>query len=140
VKVYAESAASENRADTTDDQVFISMRHANGCVSSVSYQSGGDRAFPGERVEVFGGGKVGTIDHWGAIELWSGGRRRTASGGRDKGHSSEFKAFLDVLQHGGSWPIDWDDIRATTLASFAAVRSLRDGEPVWTGELLEGAL
>jgi len=140
VKVYAESAASESRADTTDDQVFISMRHANGCVSSVSYQSGGDRAFPGERVEVFGGGKVGTIDHWGAIELWSGGRQRTANGGRDKGHSSEFKAFLDVLQHGGSWPIAWDDIRATTLASFAAVRSLRDGEPVWTGELLEGAL
>jgi predicted dehydrogenase/threonine dehydrogenase-like Zn-dependent dehydrogenase len=140
VKIYAESAASSHRAEATDDQVFISMRHANGSVSNVSYQSGGDRAFPGERLEVFGGGKVGTIDQWGTVELWSGGRRRTANGGRDKGHTAEFKAFLDVLRHGGPWPIAWEDIRATTLASFAAVRSLRDGEPVWSDELLRGVL
>jgi len=138
VKIYAESAAASSRAETTDDQVFISMRHANGSVANVSYQSGGDRAFPGERLEVFGGGKVGTIDHWGAIELWSDGKRRTANGGRDKGHSAEFKAFLDVLRQGGPWPIAWNDIRSTTLASFAAVRSLRDGEPVWSDELLGG--
>jgi predicted dehydrogenase/NADPH:quinone reductase-like Zn-dependent oxidoreductase len=140
VKIYAESAASSSRAETTDDQVFISMRHANGSVSSVSYQSGGDRAFPGERLEVFGGGKVGTIDHWGSIELWSGGRRRTANGNRDKGHSAEFRAFLDVVRNGGSWPIAWDDIRATTVASLAAVCSLREGGPVWSEELMRGAL
>jgi predicted dehydrogenase len=138
VKIFAESAASFSRADTTDDQVFISMRHANGSVSNVSYQSGGDKAFPGERLEAFGGGKVGTIDHWGAIELWSGGRRRTANGNRDKGHAAELKAFLDVVRTGGSWPIAWDDIRATTVASLAAVCSLRDGGPVWSDELLQG--
>jgi predicted dehydrogenase len=109
-------------------------------VSSVSYQSAGDRAFPGERIEVFGGGKVGTIDHWGTIELWSDGRRRTANGGRDKGHEAEFKGFLEAVRHGGSWPIAWEHIRATTLASFAAVQSLRDGEPVWTEQLMPGAV
>jgi len=139
VKIYAESAASSSRADTTDDQVFISMRHANGSVSNVSYQSGGDKAFPAERLEVFGGGKVATIDHWGSIELWWGGRRRTANGNRDKGHSAEFRAYLDVIRNGGAWPIAWDDIRATTMASLAAVRSLREGGPVWSEELLQGA-
>jgi predicted dehydrogenase len=140
VKVYAESAATSRRADTTDDQVFISMRHANGCASTVSYQSGGDRDFPAERIEVFGGGKVATIDHWGAIELWSGGRKRTADGGRDKGHAAEFKAFIDTVRRGGAWPIAWDDLRATTLASFAAVDSLRHGGPVWIDELMPGAV
>jgi predicted dehydrogenase len=139
VKIYAESAASSSRAETTDDQVFISMRHANGSVANVSYQSGGDKAFPGERLEVFGGGKVATIDHWGTIELWSDGRRRTANGNHDKGHSAEFKAFLDVVRDGGGWPIPWEEIRATTVASLAAVRSLREGEPVWSDELLRGA-
>lgn len=48
--------------ETTDDQVFITIRHANGGVSNVWYQAGGDRAGPVERIEVFGGGRTAVID------------------------------------------------------------------------------
>ena len=130
VKVHAESVGKVGGVQTTDDRVFITMRHENGSISSVSYQAGGDKAFPAERIEVFGGGRVGTVDQWGEIELWSGGRRRTANGGRDKGHRAELREFVRAVREGGTWPIPWEEIRWTTWASLAAVQSLRTGEPV----------
>jgi predicted dehydrogenase/threonine dehydrogenase-like Zn-dependent dehydrogenase len=130
VKVYAESVSPLVSGRTSDDCVFISIRHANGSVSSVSYQAGGDKAFPGERIEVFGGGLAGTIEQWDEIGLWSHGRRQKVSGGKDKGHRAELAAFLSAVRGGGSWPIPWEDIRGTTWASLAAVQSLRHGAPV----------
>jgi len=135
VKVYAESVAKSGDAQTTDDRVFITMRHANGSTSSVWYQAGGDKAFPPERIEVIGGGRVATVDHWEAIELWSGGRLERADGGRDKGHRTELDVFLRAVREGGSWPIPWEELRGTTWAALAAMQSLRHGEPVWSEPL-----
>ena len=57
VKVYAESAGMTGSLQTSDDRVFVTMRHANGSISSVSYQAGGDTAFPAERIEVIASGR-----------------------------------------------------------------------------------
>lgn len=130
VKVFAESVAKEGGLQTTDDRVFITMRHENGSISSVSYQAGGDKAFPAERIEVFGGGRVGSVDQWGEVELWHGGRRQARNGGRDKGHRAEFRELVRAVREGGAWPIPWEEIRGATWASLAAVQSLRTGEPV----------
>ena len=46
VKVYAESVGMTGALETSDDRVAITMRHANGSVSVVSYQAGGDSGFP----------------------------------------------------------------------------------------------
>jgi predicted dehydrogenase len=135
VKVYAESVAQFGDAQSTDDRVFITMRHANGSTSNVSYQAGGDKSFPAERIEVFGGGRVATVEHWGPISLWSGGRQEKADGGRDKGHNAEFAEFLRAVREGGPWPAPWADLRGTTWAALAAVQSLRHGEPVWADPL-----
>jgi len=130
VKVHAESVANVGGVQTTDDRVFITMRHENGSISSVSYQAGGDKAFPAERIEMFGGGRVGTVEQWGDIELWQGGRRKTRNGARDRGHRAEFKELVRAVREGGAWPIPWEEIRGATWASLAAVQSLRTGEPV----------
>ena len=66
--------------ETTDDRVFITVRHANGSVSSVSYQAGGDKGFPAERIEVLGGGRSAVVDAWSDGQLWSGGEVREVLG------------------------------------------------------------
>ena len=129
IRVSAESVAQVGGLQTTDDCVFITIRHANGSISSVSYQAGGDRAAPAERIEVFGGGRTATVESWDRVELWQGGRQRKASGGKDKGHRAEFAAFLDACRSGGEWPIPWTELYAVTWASLMAVRSLREGRP-----------
>ncbi|RJR31828.1 MAG: alcohol dehydrogenase [Desulfobacteraceae bacterium] len=130
VKVYAESVADNGGTGTTDDRAFITIRHENGSISSVSYQAGGDKAIPAERIEVFGGGRVGMVENWDRIELWQNGRKRSICGGKDKGHRAEFKAFLSAVRNAGEWPVPWHEIRGTTWASLAAVQSLRHGYPV----------
>jgi predicted dehydrogenase len=130
IKVFAESVSKPNSAETTDDSVFITMRHKNGSISNISYQSGGNRAFPSERIEVFGGQKVAVIRAWDQIQLWSGNSVKTLRGHKDKGHQAEFKEFLKVCREGGAWPIPWDQLYASTWASLMAVSSLRGGMPV----------
>jgi predicted dehydrogenase/threonine dehydrogenase-like Zn-dependent dehydrogenase len=122
VKVYAESV-------NADDRVFITIRHQNGSVSSVSYQAGGDQAFPMERIEVIGSGRSAIVDAWQDGQLWSGGRCEKFSGQKDRGHDKEFAAFINACRS-GNWPIPWEDLCGVTAASLGAVQSLREGAPV----------
>jgi predicted dehydrogenase len=115
---------------TTDDRVFITVRHANGSVASISYQAGGDRSGPTERIEVFGGGRTAVMEGWDEIALWSPEGSRRQRGGRDKGHAAELDAFVRACRAGGPPPISWEHLLGTTWASLAAVQSLRDGLPV----------
>lgn len=133
LKIYAESVAKVNGIETTDDRVSITMRHGDGSLSNIFYQAGGDRAAPPERIEVYGGGRTGIIDAWSDIELWHGNRVVRARGGKNKGHEAELQAFIDTCQRGGAWPIEWAQLYGTAWASFAAVRSLREGLPVELG-------
>jgi predicted dehydrogenase len=130
IRVFAESVSKPNTKETTDDSVFITLRHEDGSISNISYQAGGDRAFPPERIEVFGDQKVAVINAWDEIQLWSNNHRKTFSGSKDKGHKGEFAVFLKACREGGAWPIPWDNLYASTWASLMAVRSLREGRPI----------
>jgi predicted dehydrogenase/threonine dehydrogenase-like Zn-dependent dehydrogenase len=135
-RVFAESIGGMNAPQITDDQCFITLRHANGSVSNVAYLAGGDKAFPKERVEVFGGGKVAVIDDFRLAEVWSGGKRkRLWKGGQDKGHLAELQAFISAILKGGAAPISWTDLRSATLASILAMQSLRTGQVVEAGKI-----
>jgi predicted dehydrogenase len=130
VKVYAESVSKSGGIETTDDRVFITMRHKDGSISNVSYQAGGDRAAPVERIEVFGGSRTGVIESWDNVELWSGNKLERGRVKNDKGHKGELKAFIKACRDGGDWPIVWKDLYGTAWASLASVQSLRSGLPV----------
>jgi predicted dehydrogenase/threonine dehydrogenase-like Zn-dependent dehydrogenase len=130
VRVFAESIASPHAAVITDDQCFITLRHANGSISNVAYLAGGDKAFPKERIEVIGDGRVAVIDDFRTLTTCRGGRTtRRRLRGQDKGHRAEIAAFAEALAAGSPPPIAWDDLRAVTRASILAVRSLREGMP-----------
>jgi predicted dehydrogenase/threonine dehydrogenase-like Zn-dependent dehydrogenase len=130
VRVFAESVGGPAAPKVTDDQAFITLRHANGSISSIAYLAGGDKSFPKERVEVIGGGRVAVIDDFKSVTLVSGGRSKTQKGwSQDKGHRAEIDAFAAAVKSGGPAPIPWADLRAVSLAAILAVRSLREGFP-----------
>lgn len=129
VRVFADSIGGPSAPPVTDDQCFITLRHANGSISSIGYLAGGDRAFPKERIEVFGGGRVGVIDDFREVVTVAGGKTERSRSQQDKGHHSEIKAFTDALVDGGAAPICWEELRAVSLAAILAVRSLKEGYP-----------
>jgi predicted dehydrogenase len=131
VRVFAESVGGPQAPTITDDQCFITLRHANGSISSIAYLAGGDRSFPKERVEVLGGGQMAVIEDFLEVVFSKNGRlKRKRLWRQDKGHQAEIDAFAQVLTQGGDAPISWEELRAVTLASILAVRSIREGVPL----------
>jgi polar amino acid transport system substrate-binding protein len=130
IRVYAENLS--NSGYRPSDNVVTTLKMANGSVGSITYASGGDKAAPRERVEVFGGGAVGVIENFRVATLIRGGRkqrlRRWLSA--DRGHHSEIETLLDAVRNGGPSPVPFVEYVHTTLASFAIEESLRAGLPV----------
>lgn len=131
VRVFAESIGGGSTPSITDDQCFITLRHRDGSISSIAYLAGGDKAFPKERIEVFGGGIVAVIDDFREVVTCVNGRiKRTKMRSQDKGHGAEVDAFAKALLSNGQSPISWEDIRTVSAASILAVQSLREGMPL----------
>lgn len=126
VRVYAESVKSAS-AGITDDQAFLTLRHASGGVSNIAYISSGDKAFPKERIEIIGGNRIAVVNDFKSVDLcFNGSVKNFKLPGQDKGHFAEIGMFgASVLD--GRNIIPWGELRAVTAASILAVRSLREG-------------
>jgi len=129
VRVFSESAGTGGTLASGDDRAFITMRHRNGSISNVSYQSGGDRTMPSERIEVIGGGKSAVLDNWKTLSVWANGRQKITKIDGGKGHDATLEAFVAAALSGGQWPIPWDSLRESSLAAILAERSAREGLP-----------
>jgi predicted dehydrogenase len=126
------AAAGGAQADLRDN-ITVSLKLDNGSVGSIVYAAGGDKSFPREYVEVFGGGAVSVIENFKSARVTQLGR--TARTGRfslsvDRGHVNELEAFVRHLREGGSPPVPLRDYVATTLATFAMEASITRGEAV----------
>ncbi len=130
VKVFAESIGGPDAPSVTDDQCFITIRHANGSISNIGYLAGGDKAYAKERIEVIGGGKLAVIEDFRRVTLCSSGKQKTHRFKLDKGHGDEIAAFVQCIRTNGEPPISWSEIASTTRCSILAVRSLREGVPI----------
>jgi predicted dehydrogenase len=108
----------------------ITMRHANGAISSIVYVAGGDPSLAKERIEVFGGGRAAVLDDNARLDLHADGRRRTTRWRRDVGHAAQLAAFARAVRGLAPWPVAWTELRAVTLAALAAVESAREGAAI----------
>ena len=130
IRVYAESLVSNGYAPS--DNVTISVKMANGAIGSVTYVAGGDKRFPRERVEVFGGGAVGAIDNFKAASFTQKGRRRSRRSwlSIDQGYRGEIDSLHSAINQGSSQQDAFQEHVYTTLATFAAEESLKQGRPI----------
>lgn len=115
-----------------EDNVTITLEFPDGSLGTLAYLACGDRAYPKERVEVLGGGTVSVLDDFRRLETTASGRRRLLRSRlqQDKGHRGEWQAFIRAIRAGGPAPIPYEHLIGVSLASFAAVRALRNSEPV----------
>lgn len=130
VEVYV-AAAGGSHADLHDN-ITISLKLDNGSVGSIVYTAGGDKSFPREYVDVFGHGAVATIDNFKSASFTQAGRTSRKRGwfSVDRGHVNELTTFFRHLREGRPQPVPMREYVATTLATFAMERSIREGKPV----------
>jgi predicted dehydrogenase/threonine dehydrogenase-like Zn-dependent dehydrogenase len=130
VRVYAENLAAE--VYRPSDNVVVSLKMANGAIGSITYVAGGDKAYPRERVEVFGGGAVGAIENFKRASFVQGWRSQCMRNlfSLDRGYRGEFEALLEAIRTGKTPPVRVEDYLYTTLTTFAIEQSLQSGKPI----------
>ncbi|MCE5328010.1 MAG: bi-domain-containing oxidoreductase [Planctomycetaceae bacterium] len=117
---------------TRDDKMAITLGFADGSVGSVCYYANGSKQYPKELLRVFSDGHVFELDNFRQTRaLGVRGFRTVRTHGQDKGHTREFKTFIDrVAQEAGEWPVSFEQQINSTLASFAAVVAAAENRTV----------
>ena len=104
---------------------------SDGSLGSILYVALGDKKLPKERCEIFADGSAAVLDDYrSGLFIRNGKEDRLKGGAPDKGHAAEVAAFVDAVRSGAPSPISLESLVATTLATFAAVESLRTSSPV----------
>jgi polar amino acid transport system substrate-binding protein len=130
VRVFAEAVSSANVQTHRHDTVSISLKFADGSIGTVLYFANGDSSIPKEYCEVFSGGKTAQMHNFERCSFASGKKTSEKTFDGTKGHKEEIHAFVQAIMQGTASPIPYEQIRAVTLATFAAEESLSSGDMV----------
>ena len=133
VRVHAKSAGMQNGAKQAANDVVITLEMADGSLATIVYTTGGDKTFPRERVEIFGGAAACSIENFRRMRFSRLGRARSL--GRawtsvDRGYREEMRLMVEAVRRGAAFPVPFEEYVATTRATFAALESMRTRRPV----------
>jgi predicted dehydrogenase len=129
VNVYASGQGAAASTLQSRDNVLVTLTHANGSHTSVAYVARSAPTFGKERLEAFGVGGIGVLDDYRHVELYGASGCRRHGRRQDKGHRKEVIAFVEAAR-AGSPPVALEAVANTSLASLAAVESMRTALPV----------
>ena len=130
VFVFAESLSAKSSKIVDADSVFITLRFADGSNGAVAYLSEGDKGLAKERIEIYGSGKVFVLDDFRRATLYKDGREEQMTlKAQDKGQQAEVRQVCASLLAGDALPINYDELAATTRATFRVLDSLRERRP-----------
>jgi predicted dehydrogenase len=120
------NAMGTNPEENTDNASIL-LKYENGSNAVINYFSNGSKAYSKERVEVYHQERTLVMDNWRKLTGYGFRGFSSASSAQDKGHFNQFSLLVDAVKKGGEPIIPMDEIVNTTLASFAAIESLKTG-------------
>ncbi|HEX6848047.1 MAG TPA: bi-domain-containing oxidoreductase [Chitinophagaceae bacterium] len=127
-RIFAQCINSPNNKIKNDDNVSIVLKFRDGSVGNIIYSANGDKALPKERMEIFGGNKIGVINDFKGGEFYNGNKLKTLKE-EGKGHKEEISAFFDALSKGGVMPLEFESMYYTTKTTFKIIDSLHTNLP-----------
>ncbi len=129
VKVFAESL-DINDLYQRGENVQTIINFDDGSVASIIYAANGDKGFPRERIEIFGGGCVCVIDDFKSLIFVNNGRnKKIHSHGRDMGHLKQFQELFYTIQKGSELQANFEEYVFTTITSFSICDSVFNNIP-----------
>lgn len=120
------NAMGTNPEENTDNASIL-LKYENGSNAVINYFSNGSKAYSKERFEVYHQERTLVMDNWRKLKGYGFRGFSSSSSGQDKGHFNQFALLVEAVKKGGEPIIPMDEIVNTTLASFAAIESLKTG-------------
>jgi predicted dehydrogenase/threonine dehydrogenase-like Zn-dependent dehydrogenase len=101
--------------DGPQDTLSVTLNFADGSLGTIHYFANGNKAFPKERLEIFGSGRVLQLDNFRQLHGfgWPGFKKMNLWR-QDKGHGAEVQAFVEAVQAGAASPIPFEEIAEVT--------------------------
>lgn len=101
------------------DSVMIGLKFADGSIASIQYLANGSKAFPKERLDVFCGGKILSLDNFRKLRAygWPGFKSMNLFR-QDKGQQACVQAFVDAIEQGLPPPIPFDEIEEVSRVTI----------------------
>ena len=120
------NAMGVNPEENTDNATIL-LKYENGTNAVINYFANGSKAYAKERFEVYSQERVFVLDNWRRLEGFGAKGFSKMSSSMDKGQNNQFAQLNERITKGGEPLISFDSIVNTTLASFAAIESLKTG-------------
>jgi len=124
-QVTARTILNEGRY--RNDNLTATIEFRNGSIGTITYVANGDKSFPKERIEVFGGGAAAVLDNFRTLEMLRNGSRQVIRSRfrQDKGHRGEWEVIIKAINCNDSWPISFEEMLSAALTSLRLVNSLQ---------------
>ena len=109
----------------------VIFKFADGSIGTLHYFASGHKSYPKETFELFCDGKILRLDNFRKLRGygWSNFKKMNLWA-QDKGHSAEFRHFIESITGGGEPLISFEEIENVTLATLAAVESAETAEVI----------
>jgi predicted dehydrogenase/threonine dehydrogenase-like Zn-dependent dehydrogenase len=121
------NAMGVNPVENTDNASIL-LKLQNGSTAVINYFANGSKAYSKERLEVFSQGRNIIIDNFIKTQAYGFKGFKTLKTKQDKGHKNQFSLLAQKINKGESIDlIPYSEILNVTLASFAAIESLKLG-------------
>ena len=119
-----------------DDKMSIQLCFEDGSIGTVNYFSNGSKSYPKEILEVFSDSRVLRMENFRVTRGYGfKGFRKFRTLRQNKGHAAEVDAYIQLLANGGDPLIPLEQSINATRASFAAVKSAREGRVIGIADL-----
>jgi len=126
VKAVCMNAMGINPAENTDSASIL-LQYENGSTGVINYFANGSKAYSKERIEVYSQERTVIVDNYRLTEGYGFKGFSKLKTSIDKGHKAQFILLAERIKKGGAPLIPFDELINTTLASFAAIESLKQG-------------
>lgn len=113
------------------DNASILLKYENGTNAVINYFANGSKSYSKERIEAFSQERTLILDNWRSLKAYGVKGFSKMKTKQDKGHKAQFELLVNSLKKGGKAIVPFEETYNTTLASFAAVESLKQGR--WIG-------
>jgi predicted dehydrogenase/threonine dehydrogenase-like Zn-dependent dehydrogenase len=126
VKRVCMNAMGTNVEENTDTASIL-LQYENGSNAVINYFANGSKEYAKERVEVYSQERTLVLDNWRKLSGYGFKGFSSLKLSQNKGHAAQFELLVKNIKEGGEPIIPFNEIVNTTLASFAAIDSLKNG-------------
>ena len=119
------NAMGLNPSENTDNASIL-LKFEDGSNAVINYFANGSKMYSKERVEIYSQGRTIVMDNFRKTQAFGFKGFSGLKTSLDKGHKNQFHSVIKKIQQGGSPLISFDSLINTSLASFAAIESLKE--------------